>query len=99
MLPATRAGWALFASTKFPVALSARRLSIAAHLAAPAPSDESDGARITVNGWVRSCRKQKNITFAVINDGSNTNGVQAVVPKDLDLGCSLVFLVQRGNGS
>ena len=35
----------------------------------------------TLTGWVKSVRKQKNVTFAIINDGTNAEGLQAVVLK------------------
>lgn len=82
MLAPTRAGWARIAYS----AQSARRLSIAAHLAATAPAAPDSDSTVTINGWVRSCRKQKNLSFAVINDGSNVHGVQAVVPKGMQDG-------------
>ncbi|KAF8654697.1 hypothetical protein AX16_003448 [Volvariella volvacea WC 439] len=34
--------------------------------------------RITVHGWVKSVRKQKNVSFAVITDGSTAKGLQTV---------------------
>ncbi|KAK4702315.1 asparaginyl-tRNA synthetase, partial [Phenoliferia sp. Uapishka_3] len=70
-------------------ARTARQLSIAAHLAAHPASTPTSAEQITINGWVRSCRKQKNISFAVINDGSNVQGVQAVVPKGMDTGITI----------
>lgn len=33
---------------------------------------------IHVNGWVKSVRRQKNVSFAVITDGSTAKGLQAV---------------------
>jgi asparaginyl-tRNA synthetase len=36
----------------------------------------------TVSGWIKSIRKQKNISFAVITDGSSTKGLQAVLVKE-----------------
>jgi asparaginyl-tRNA synthetase len=33
---------------------------------------------VEVNGWVKSVRRQKRISFAVINDGSSSSGIQAV---------------------
>lgn len=83
MLAPARAGWARIALATVP----ARTLSIAAHLAAPVPPTAADDApAITINGWVRSCRKQKNISFAVVNDGSNVQGIQAVVPSGMQHG-------------
>lgn len=34
---------------------------------------------ITVHGWVRSVRKQKQIAFADINDGTTFKGLQATL--------------------
>ncbi|TFK68359.1 asparaginyl-tRNA synthetase, partial [Pluteus cervinus] len=39
-----------------------------------------DNDRITVHGWIKSIRKQKNVSFAVITDGSSAKGLQAVFP-------------------
>ncbi|EPQ52046.1 asparaginyl-tRNA synthetase [Gloeophyllum trabeum ATCC 11539] len=33
---------------------------------------------VRVNGWVKSIRRQKNVSFAVITDGSSARGLQAV---------------------
>jgi asparaginyl-tRNA synthetase len=38
----------------------------------------SSASPIQVNGWVKSVRKQKRIAFAVISDGSSSQGLQAV---------------------
>ncbi|KZT13194.1 asparaginyl-tRNA synthetase [Laetiporus sulphureus 93-53] len=38
------------------------------------------GSSVEVSGWVKSIRKQKNIAFAVITDGSLEQGLQAVFP-------------------
>ena len=35
----------------------------------------------TVSGWIKSIRKQKNVSFAVITDGSSDKGLQAVLVK------------------
>ncbi len=40
---------------------------------------KSDQARITVNGFVRSIRKQKHVAFAAIGDGSSLDSLQAVL--------------------
>lgn len=37
-----------------------------------------DPSTITVSGWIKSVRRQKNVTFAVLTDGSSTQGLQAV---------------------
>ena len=50
---------------------------------------------ITVNGWVMTCRTQKDITFIKINDGSNAKGIQLIADSlypELDkvtTGCSV----------
>ncbi|KAK6442888.1 asparaginyl-tRNA synthetase [Oleoguttula sp. CCFEE 5521] len=38
-----------------------------------------DAANVTVNGWVRSVRKQKKVAFAAIADGSTVTALQAVL--------------------
>ncbi|SCZ98773.1 BZ3500_MvSof-1268-A1-R1_Chr3-1g05610 [Microbotryum saponariae] len=38
----------------------------------------------TISGWIRSCRRQKNVTFAVLNDGSDVKGIQAVMAAGID---------------
>ena len=48
-------------------------------LSAPAPN-----ARVHVNGWVKSIRRQKNVAFAVISDGSSAQPLQAVI-RDVSL--------------
>lgn len=35
---------------------------------------------VTVNGWIRSIRSQKRLSFIDLNDGSNYEGLQAVLP-------------------
>ncbi|KAM6496493.1 hypothetical protein JOM56_006966 [Amanita muscaria] len=35
-------------------------------------------ATITVTGWIKSIRRQKNVSFAVLTDGSPPKGLQAV---------------------
>ena len=38
---------------------------------------------LSVNGWVKSIRKQKRIAFAAVGDGSTTQSLQAVLkPED-----------------
>ncbi|RXW20565.1 hypothetical protein EST38_g5297 [Candolleomyces aberdarensis] len=36
----------------------------------------------TVSGWIKSIRKQKNVSFAVVTDGSSDQGLQAVLLKN-----------------
>ncbi|KAG2059804.1 asparaginyl-tRNA synthetase [Suillus hirtellus] len=38
--------------------------------------------KVQLSGWIKSVRKQKNVTFAVINDGSCASGLQAVLKSD-----------------
>jgi asparaginyl-tRNA synthetase len=61
-----------------------------AELLRPSPSQllsarpsPSDGQSLTVNGYVRTVRKQKRIAFAAIGDGSTLQTVQAVLPPQL----------------
>lgn len=45
-----------------------------------------DTTQATVRGWVRSVRKQKQVCFATINDGSNLKGIQVILnEKDAEL--------------
>lgn len=41
----------------------------------------ADATTTTVSGWIKSIRKQKNVSFAVITDGSSDKGLQAVLLK------------------
>ncbi|KZV99479.1 asparaginyl-tRNA synthetase [Exidia glandulosa HHB12029] len=43
--------------------------------AAPVPTDPTE---ITVNGWIKSVRRQKRMSFAVLADGTTDDGLQAV---------------------
>ncbi|KLO13726.1 asparaginyl-tRNA synthetase [Schizopora paradoxa] len=57
-------------------------------------SSPGASARIEVNGWIKSVRRQKNVAFAVINDGSCSQGLQAVfkperLPYDATNGASI----------
>ncbi|KAG1843112.1 hypothetical protein DFJ58DRAFT_717829 [Suillus subalutaceus] len=38
--------------------------------------------KVQLSGWIKSVRRQKNVTFAVINDGSCGSGLQAVLKPD-----------------
>jgi asparaginyl-tRNA synthetase len=54
------------------------RLNVASLLA-----KDNEVEDVTVNGWVRSVRKQKKIAFAAVGDGSTIDSVQAVLkPED-----------------
>ncbi|KAH8552583.1 asparaginyl-tRNA synthetase [Umbelopsis sp. PMI_123] len=39
-------------------------------------------APVSINGWIRSVRSQKNVSFANVNDGSNLKGIQAILNND-----------------
>jgi OB-fold nucleic acid binding domain len=39
---------------------------------------EQDHAVTTVYGWIKSIRRQKGVSFAVVNDGTTLKGLQAV---------------------
>ncbi|GBE85334.1 hypothetical protein BKA93DRAFT_735456 [Sparassis latifolia] len=54
-----------FLSTSLPPTI---RQLLSSHVSAP----------VEVTGWVKSVRRQKNIAFAVISDGSSDRGLQAV---------------------
>jgi len=56
--------------------------TVAASLAAA--SSSQGPAQDTLSGWIRSVRRQKNVSFAVLSDGSQVGGVQVVLPKGLD---------------
>lgn len=58
--------------------------SIQASLASAGSTSETEA--VTLHGWIRACRKQKNVAFAVLNDGSSLNGVQVVLKKGLEEG-------------
>ncbi|KZT41547.1 asparaginyl-tRNA synthetase [Sistotremastrum suecicum HHB10207 ss-3] len=56
----------------------------------PSPtSSTNDGGgervKVTVNGWIDSIRKQKNVSFASIGDGSCARSIQAVIPRSLPI--------------
>ncbi|KAH7912364.1 hypothetical protein BJ138DRAFT_1083725 [Hygrophoropsis aurantiaca] len=79
-----------YLSTKYP----SRPQTIRQLLSCPEPSVSVQSSPIEVSGWVKSIRRQKNVTFALINDGSWAPGVQAVLsaantPKNLTNGASV----------
>lgn len=65
-----------------------------AELLRPSPLSSSsqrsppDGETLTINGYVRTVRKQKRIAFAAIGDGSTLQTVQAVLAPQLAEGLS-----------
>jgi asparaginyl-tRNA synthetase len=40
---------------------------------------DSPQSDITLRGWVRSVRQQKQLSFATINDGSTLKGIQVIL--------------------
>ncbi|KAH0586906.1 hypothetical protein H2248_005742 [Termitomyces sp. 'cryptogamus'] len=48
-------------------------------LAAPVQPEEQ---LVTVSGWIKSIRRQKKVSFAVLTDGSSSQGLQAVFVGD-----------------
>ena len=60
--------------------------TIASTLSATSTGPASVPEQVTLHGWIRTCRKQKNVAFAVLNDGSSLNGVQVVLKKGLEEG-------------
>ncbi|ORY15801.1 mitochondrial carrier domain-containing protein [Clohesyomyces aquaticus] len=51
----------------------------------PSPDEPSSGLALTINGFVRTVRKQKRVAFAAISDGSSLKTVQAVLsPEQAD---------------
>ena len=57
-----------------------------------ANSSTLENEQLTINAWVRTCRRSKTIAFASINDGSNLTGLQAVLPNGIDLGYAFSLL-------
>lgn len=59
----------------------------------------STDAPVSINGWIRSVRTQKNVSFANVNDGSNLKGIQAILTNDqakrLDINCAHVLEFYR----
>ncbi|BGO91328.1 hypothetical protein NBRC10512_007067 [Rhodotorula toruloides] len=66
--------------------------TVASSLAAASAGSETTASTTSLNGWIRSVRRQKNVSFAVLSDGSQVGGVQVVLPKGLDesltVGCA-----------
>ncbi|KAF8638171.1 hypothetical protein AX17_002394 [Amanita inopinata Kibby_2008] len=53
-------------------------LTIRQLLASSAKTDHGSDEQVTVSGWIKSIRRQKNVSFAVVTDGSSAGGLQAV---------------------
>jgi len=58
--------------------------SVASHSVASVLSDTSSfvGKKVTIGGWVRAARKQKNMTFIDIGDGSCSNRLQVIATSE-----------------
>jgi len=52
------------------------RLSPPTHEDAGGPSGK--GEEVKIDGWLKSVRGHKNVVFAEVNDGSSSEGLQAV---------------------
>jgi asparaginyl-tRNA synthetase len=71
----------LLSSYASPLLFSAPRFTPTIHqlLAACPEADNAQGEhQVTVSGWIKSVRRQKNVSFAVVTDGSSATGLQAV---------------------
>ncbi|GAA6064703.1 hypothetical protein JCM10212_000120 [Sporobolomyces blumeae] len=57
----------------------------------PSSSSSSSSSHLptTLSGWVRSVRKQKNVSFVVLSDQTRLGGTQVVVPKGLEHGIAV----------
>ncbi len=47
-------------------------------------ADGEVGARVTIEGWLRSARHSKGLSFLDVTDGSSMAGLQVVAPGELD---------------
>ncbi|KAG0740268.1 hypothetical protein G6F57_006549 [Rhizopus arrhizus] len=41
--------------------------------------NETSNSNVSITGWIRSVRKQKQLSFATVNDGSSLKGIQAIL--------------------
>lgn len=58
--------------------LFSTRLPRTIHQLLSSADNTTHASSVRVSGWVKSVRRQKNVAFAVITDGSSSNGLQAV---------------------
>eukprot|EP01018_Ginkgo_biloba_P028486 Gb_08700 [translate_table: standard] len=61
-----------------------KRLRIADVKGGPDEGLERVGHRLSVRGWVRTCRVQRTITFIEVNDGSCLSNLQCVINSDIE---------------
>ncbi|KAM6500810.1 hypothetical protein JOM56_003824 [Amanita muscaria] len=66
-----------FASSNYRLPQTISQL-LAQHVESPDVKGSQPAATITVTGWIKSIRRQKNVSFAVLTDGSSPKGLQAV---------------------
>ncbi|KAL2621043.1 hypothetical protein R1flu_001248 [Riccia fluitans] len=72
--------------SKFALSVPAfqKRLRIAGVKGGPDEGLGLVGQKMTIRGWVRTCRLQKTFTFIEVNDGSCLSNLQAVVQNDVE---------------
>ncbi|KAL3681058.1 hypothetical protein R1sor_024014 [Riccia sorocarpa] len=72
--------------SKFALSVPAfqKRLRIAGIKGGPDEGLGFVGQKMTIRGWVRTCRLQKTFTFIEVNDGSCLSNLQAVVQNDVE---------------
>lgn len=61
---------------------SAARAQLKTRTVADWLQQQTDAQDVTVDGWIRSVRKQKRVVFAAISDGSTIDSLQAVLSPD-----------------
>lgn len=66
-----------------------KRFALPATIRQLLSSGQEAGSKVQVHGWIKSVRRQKNVAFAVINDGSCASGLQAVLHNNQLKGCVL----------
>ncbi len=59
---------------------------------------DGNNSEITVEGWIRTRRESKEITFIEINDGSTINNLQTVVDKKIENYESIIQQLNNGSG-
>ncbi|KAF2129947.1 asparaginyl-tRNA synthetase [Dothidotthia symphoricarpi CBS 119687] len=77
-----------YSSTFCPTNIAELLKSSSQHSSSSPRRGLSDGETLTVNGYVRTVRKQKRVAFAAIGDGSTLQSVQAVLSPQLAEGLS-----------
>lgn len=62
-------------------------------------SGKDTASNVHVHGWIKSVRRQKNVTFAVVNDGSCASGLQTVLNNSLNANFQGYVTFHRDLGS